>query len=151
MQEERLEVNTVRVARQNSMKMLRQIVQLTGKGSELVILSYSVTDGWLRQLAKLRQEMEISSVTFVLDRNVMVRHRQLLEQLKNVADSIHLSDSNAKAYLAKGKDYSIAVITSANATQNYRNECYYTTDRPGEIRRIEDDIREILRQSYHIE
>ena len=141
----------MRVARQNSMKMLRQIVQLTGKGSELVILSYSVTDGWLRQLAKLRQEMEISSVTFVLDRNVMVRHRQLLEQLKNVADSIHLSDSNAKAYLAKGKDYSIAVITSANATQNYRNECYYTTDRPGEIRRIEDDIREILRQSYHIE
>ena len=151
MQEERLEVNTVRVARQNSMKMLRQIVQMTGKGSDLVILSYSVTDGWLRQLAKLRQEMEISSVTFVLDRNVMVRHRQLLEQLKNVADSIHLSDSHAKAYLAKGKDYSIAVITSANATQNYRNECFYTTDRPGEIRRIEDDIREILRQSYHIE
>ena len=68
MQEERLEVNTVRVARQNSMKMLRQIVQMTGKGSDLVIMSYSVTDGWLRQLAKLRQEMEIRSVTFILDR-----------------------------------------------------------------------------------
>ena len=151
MQEERLEVNTVRVARQNSMNMLRQIVQMAGKGCDLIVLSYSVTDGWLRQLAKLRREMQIRSITFVLDRNVMVRHRQLLEQLKNVADSIHLSDSHAKAYLAKGENHSLAVITSANATQNYRNECFYTTDRPGEIGRIEDDIREILRQAYLVE
>lgn len=104
MDSEKLEVNCVRIARQNSMNMLRQIVSMVGKGSEITVLSYSVTDGWLRQLMKLKEEMEIAKVTVVLDRDVMIRHRQLLNQLENVADEIYLSDSHAKAYLAIGKE-----------------------------------------------
>ena len=146
----KIEVNTVRVARQNSMNMLRQIVAMVGKGAKVTVLSYSVTDGWLRQLIKLKEEMEIEKVTVILDRDVMIRHRQLLNQLLNVADEIFLSDSHAKAYIAQGKEYEVAVITSANATQNYRNECFYTTDRPAEIQRLKDDVGTILRQSFRI-
>lgn len=146
----KIEVNTVRVARQNSMNMLRQIVAMVGKGAKVTVLSYSVTDGWLRQLMKLKEEMEIEKVTVILDRDVMIRHRQLLNQLLNVADEIFLSDSHAKAYIAQGKEYEVAVITSANATQNYRNECFYTTDRPAEIQRLKDDVGTILRQSFRI-
>lgn len=146
----KIEVNTVRVARQNSMNMLRQIVAMVGKGAKVTVLSYSVTDGWLRQLMKLKEEMEIEKVTVILDRDVMIRHRQLLNQLQNVADEIFLSDSHAKAYIAQGKEYEVAVITSANATQNYRNECFYTTDRPAEIQRLKDDVGTILRQSFRI-
>lgn len=150
MESERIEVNSVRIARQNSMNMLRQIVSMVGKGSTITVLSYSVTDGWLRQLMKLKEEMEIEKVTVVLDRDVMIRHRSLLNQLENVVDEIYLSDSHAKAYLAQGKDYKLAVITSANATQNYRNECFYTTDRPREIERIKADIGAILQQAFRI-
>lgn len=150
MDSEKLEVNCVRIARQNSMNMLRQIVSMVGMGSEITVLSYSVTDGWLRQLMKLKEEMEIAKVTVVLDRDVMIRHRQLLNQLENVADEIYLSDSHAKAYLAIGKEYELAVITSANATQNYRNECFYTTDRPKELGRIKDDIGAILQQAFRV-
>ncbi len=146
----KIEVNTVRVARQNSMNMLRQIVAMVGKGAKVTVISYSVTDGWLRQLMKLKEEMEIEKVTVILDRDVMIRHRQLLNQLQNVADEIFLSDSHAKAYIAQGKEYEVAVITSANATQNYRNECFYTTDRPAEIQRLKDDVGTILRQSFRI-
>lgn len=146
----KIEVNTVRVARQNSMNMLRQIVAMVGKGAKVTVLSYSVTDGWLRQLMKLKEEMEIEKVSVILDRDVMIRHRQLLNQLQNVADEIFLSDSHAKAYIAQGKEYEVAVITSANATQNYRNECFYTTDRPAEIQRLKDDVGTILRQSFRI-
>lgn len=146
----KIEVNTVRVARQNSMNMLRQIVAMVGKGAKVTVLSYSVTDGWLRQLMKLKEEMEIEKVTVILDRDVMIRHRQLLNQLQNVADEIFLSDSHAKAYIAQGKEYEVAVITSANATQNYRNECFYTTDRPAEIQRLKDDVGTILQQSFRI-
>lgn len=71
--QEILEVNSVRIARQNSMNMLRQIVAMVGKGAEVTVLSYSVTDGWLRQLVKLKEEMEIEKVTVVLDRDVMIR------------------------------------------------------------------------------
>ncbi len=146
----KIEVNSVRVARQNSMNMLRQIVAMAGKGAKVTVLSYSVTDGWLRQLMKLKEEMEVEKVTVILDRDVMIRHRQLLNQLQNVADEIFLSDSHAKAYIAQGKEYEVAVITSANATQNYRNECIYTTDRPAEIQRLKDDVGTILRQSFRI-
>ena len=150
MEIEKIEVNTVRVARQNSMNMLKQIVAMVGKGATVTILSYSVTDGWLRQLMKLKEEMEVEKVTVILDRDVMIRHRQLLNQLENVADEIYLSDSHAKAYLAVGRQYEVAIITSANATQNYRNECFYTTDRPAELARLKNDVGTILRQSFKV-
>lgn len=146
----KIEVNTVRVARQNSMNMLRQIVAMVGKGAKVTVLSYSVTDGWLRQLMKLKEEMEIEKVAVILDRDVMIRHRQLLNQLQNVADEIFLSDSHAKAYIAQGKEYEVAVITSANATQNYRNECFYTTDRPAELERLKADVGTILQSAFRI-
>ena len=130
--------------------MLKQIVAMVGKGAQITVLSYSVTDGWLRQLMKLKEEMEIAKVTVILDRDVMIRHRQLLNQLESVADEIYLSDSHAKAYLAKGKQYELAVITSANATQNYRNECFYTTDRPAELERLKADVGEIFRQAFRV-
>ena len=146
----KIELNSVRVARQNSMNMLKQIVAMVGKGANVTILSYSVTDGWLRQLMKLKEEMAIDNVKVILDRDVMIRHRQLLNQLQSVADEIFLSDSHAKAYIAQGKSYEVAIITSANATQNYRNECFYTTDRPREIERIKADIGAILRGSFQV-
>ena len=142
--DEALVIPGVRVSRQNSMQMLRQIVQMTGEESTLVIFSYSVTDGWLRQLMKLRQEYHVKHITLVLDRDVIIRHREKLLQIERVADACYLSDSHAKVYLSQGKTKSIALITSANATNNYRNECYYGTDRPTELEQIERDIRGIL-------
>lgn len=132
------------------MQMLRQIVQMTGAESELVIFSYSVTDGWLRQLLKLRQEYQVKQITLILDREVMIRHREKLMQIQRVADACYLTDSHAKVYLSQGKERTIALITSANATNNYRNECYYATDRPGEIEQITRDIRRILEASNRI-
>ena len=148
--DEPLTIPGVRVCRTNSMQMLRQITQMTGTGSELVIFSYSVTDGWLRQLLKLRQEYQVQHITLVLDREVMIRHREKLMQIQRVADACYLTDSHAKVYLSRGKSRSIALITSANATNNYRNECYYGTDRPGEIEQITRDIRAILEASDRI-
>lgn len=148
--DEPLTIPGVRVSRTNSMQMLRQIVQMTGAESELVIFSYSVTDGWLRQLLKLRQEYQVQHITLVLDREVMIRHREKLLQIQRVADACYLTDSHAKVYLSRGNERTIALITSANATNNYRNECYYATDRPGEIEQITRDIRRILEASNRI-
>lgn len=146
----KIELNSVRVARQNSMNMLKQIVAMVGKGAKVTVISYSVTDGWLRQLMKLKEEMAIEKVTVILDRDVMIRHRQLLNQLQSVADEIFLSDSHAKAYIAQSKSYEVAIITSANATQNYRNECFYTTDRPAELERLKADVGTILQSAFRI-
>ena len=132
------------------MQILRQIVQMTGSESELVIFSYSVTDGWLRQLVKLRSDMNISRITLALDRDVMIRHREKLMQIQQVADEAYLTDSHAKLYLSRGKERTLAAITSANATNNYRNECVYATDRQSELEQIARDIRTILQQAVRI-
>lgn len=148
--EEPLQIPGVSVSRTNSMKMLRQIVQMTGTDSALVIFSYSVTDGWLRQLLHLRQEFHVKHITLVLDREVMIRHREKLLQIQNVADQCYLTDSHAKVYLSQGTSKTIALITSANATNNYRNECFYVTDRTADIEHITRDIRTILSKADRI-
>lgn len=141
----------VRVCRQNSMNILRQIVNMTGCGSSLTIFSYSVTDGWLRQLLKLKIDMDVQHITLILDKDVMVRHRSKLLQIERVADEAYLTDSHAKLYFSEGNGKAVAVITSANATNNYRNECYYGTDRPNEIEQIRLDVRTILQSSVRID
>ena len=149
--DERLIVPGAGIGRRNSMGMLREIVGMTGQGSRLFVFSYSVTDGWLRQLAKLRQDAGISHITLVLDHDVMVRHREKMAMMGYVADEVYLTESHAKLYLSEGKETTVALITSANATNNYRIECYYATDRPGEIEQIKGDIRGILESAVRID
>ena len=107
--DEPLTIPGVRVSRVNSMQILRQIVQMTGHESELVIFSYSVTDGWLRQLLKLRADFNISHITLILDRDVMIRHREKLLQIQQVADEAFLTDSHAKLYLLRCKSLNFSV------------------------------------------
>lgn len=132
------------------MNILRQITAMAGHGCSIVIMTYSVTDGWLRQLMKLIGEFQVAKTVLVLDRDVMIRHREKLLQIERIATECHLTDSHAKMYYANGPDGAVAVITSANATNNYRNECYYATARPEEIRSIESDIRTILANAVRI-
>ena len=150
MQEDKLVVPSVRVCKQSSINILRCILKIAGNDCTLTVFSYSVTDGWLRQLLKLKNEMQVKLIRIVLDRDVMIRHRHILKQLENVADEIYLTDSHAKVYLATNHENEVAVITSANATQNHRNECYYATDRRPELQRIKDDVSGILANAFKI-
>lgn len=132
------------------MNLIKFIVNEAGVGCSLTIFSYSITDIWIRQLMNLRHQYKVSKIIMVLDRDVIIRHREKLNQLQFVADELYLTDSHAKAYICRSEKRNIAVITSANATQNYRNEGYYITDRTEEINAIEDDVRGILREAAQI-
>ena len=145
-----LTVPSVRVTRANSMQLLRDGVEWLGGCDRLTILTYSITDGWMRQLLKLKMEYGIGHVTLVLDRTVMERHREKLIQLQRVAEAVFLTDSHAKVYFMEKAGERLAIITSANATNNYRNECYYATAGKHETEGIEADIRTIIREAYSI-
>ena len=145
-----LTVPSVRVTRANSMQLLRDGVGWLGGCNRLTILTYSITDGWMRQLLKLKMEFCIEHITLVLDRTVMERHREKLIQLERVADEVYLTDSHAKVYFIEAGMKRLAIITSANATNNYRNECYYATAGKKETAEINSDICGIIRESYQI-
>ncbi|MBR5146455.1 MAG: hypothetical protein IKW54_02375 [Bacteroidales bacterium] len=143
-------IPSLHIGRVNSMNLLKFIASAAGVGCSLTIFSYSITDGWMRQLMNLRHQFKISKIIMVLDRDVIIRHREKLNQLQFIADELYLTDSHAKVYICSSDNYKIAVITSANATQNYRNEGYYITDRPEEVNTIEADVRDILGESSRI-
>ena len=145
-----IDIPSVRVGRQNSMNLLKQLLGHCRKVDAITIFTYSITDGWMRQLMKVRRETSPEKIVLVLDRVVMVRHREKLNQLGSVADEVYLTDSHAKLYLVEGSGFTAVAITSANATNNYRNECYYITDREREIEQIRRDIRGILDKSARI-
>ena len=132
------------------MNLLKFIVSAAGVGCSLTIFSYSITDGWMRQLMNLRHQFKISKIIMVLDRDVIIRHREKLNQLQFIADELYLTDSHAKVYICSSDNCKIAIVTSANATQNYRNEGYYITDRTEEVNTIEADVRDILGESSRI-
>lgn len=85
----------------SSMTIVREIIDHTGVVDELLIFSYSVTDVWIRQLLNLRHEKSIGKIIMVLDYDVMIRHREKLNQLQFVADEVYLTDTHAKVYIAK--------------------------------------------------
>lgn len=102
---------SLRVCRINSMQLLRQLLFKCDTNIEVMVFSYSITDGWMRQLQKLRREYDIVYVTLVLDRDVMIRHREKLVQLQCVAEAVYLTDSHAKLYYVKSDNYQAVTIT----------------------------------------
>lgn len=148
--DEVFDIPSLHIGKTNSMNLLKFIVSKAGNGCSLVIFSYSITDGWMRQLLNLRNQYNISKITMALDRDVVIRHREKLNQLQFVTDELFLTDSHAKIYICHSDTFNAAVVTSANATNNYRNEGYYITDRTEELASIEDDVRTILAGAYRI-
>lgn len=139
----------LKIERTSSMRIVREIVENTGTVLELVIFSYSITDVWIRQLLNLRTEKDIKRVVMVFDRDVMIRHREKLHQLQFVADEVYLTDTHAKVYLAINNENTTAAVTSANATNNLRNECYYITD-GDQAKELLHDVRGLLEAAVRV-
>jgi hypothetical protein len=131
------------------MRIVREIVENTGDVQELVVFSYSITDVWMRQLMNLKTEKGIAKVVMVFDRDVIIRHREKLHQLQFIADEVYLTDTHAKVYMASNNNKTTVAVTSANATNNLRNECFFITDGP-ETEEIQSDIRGILAGAFRV-
>lgn len=142
-------IQRLRIERTSSMRIVREIVENTGDVQELVVFSYSITDVWMRQLMNLKTEKGIAKVVMVFDRDVIIRHREKLHQLQFIADEVYLTDTHAKVYMASNNNKTTVAVTSANATNNLRNECFFITDGPG-TEEIQSDIKGILAGAFRV-
>lgn len=139
-----MEIPGVRIERCNSFGILEGMLEHLPDGADVFVCSYAVTDAWLRRLQALRVSGRIRRVGFLLDFDVMSRHRGMLAQLHSVSDEVYLAQTHAKMIIARSRDRCIAAVMSANATQNYRTEVYYVTDRPIETASLGQQLRDIL-------
>lgn len=90
--------------------------------AEVYISSYAMGETPARILSRLKSEGNITKLHCVLDNRVDVRTAGSLQLIKSIADSYALIDTHAKVTLLINDSFSIAVIGSANYTENVRYE-----------------------------
>lgn len=102
--------------------MMIGILRLTGP-ADVYISSYAFTELPARLIAELKQNNVIKKLNCIIDKRIDVRSASALNIIKTVATRVELVNTHAKVTVIENKKFMIAVICSANYTQNRRYEC----------------------------
>ncbi|MCK9402906.1 MAG: hypothetical protein M0Q26_05875 [Chitinophagaceae bacterium] len=103
-------------------EMLLAILNITGPAT-VYLSSYAMSEKPARILAQLKNDGMIDKLFCILDNRIDVRTAGSLQIMKAVADQMVLVDTHAKVSVIQNKEWEIAVIGSANYTENKRYEC----------------------------
>lgn len=145
-----LKIPSITIDKADSWSILEGMLEHAGQPCSIVICSFSVTDGWIRRLLKLKNEGKVTHITLVMDFAVMTRHREIILFLTNVVDKVYLNNSHAKLIYVTNECFEAVAVMSANATMNYRIETFYVTDRIDEVSVIKEDLKKIYDNSVSI-
>ncbi len=103
-------------------EMLVALLSITGK-SDVYISTYALGETPGRILAQLKSGGMIEQLFMVIDSRVDVRTAPSLQLIKGICDKIVLVDTHAKVTAIVSKTMMVAVVGSANYTENKRYEC----------------------------
>jgi len=97
---------------------------------DLVFASWSISPEPARRLGALHKNGLIKSIKAVFDLRAVIRKPEAIKTLKAAygSKSIKIFNNHAKCYVVTGQSLEIAIVTSANLTNNPRVEtyCIYT-------------------------
>lgn len=102
--------------------MLLGLLNITGP-AHVLISTYAMSETPARILAQLKDAEMIQSLRVLLDNRVDTRSAGSFQLMMNMSDELALTETHAKVTVIENKDWSIAVIGSANYTENKRLEC----------------------------
>ena len=106
----------------NMHDMLLALLNYTGPAS-VFISSYAFTEFPARLIADLINEKVITDLKCIIDKRIDVRSASALNIIRNMASKFALINTHAKVTIIENEKYLIAVVGSANYTQNKRFEC----------------------------
>lgn len=109
-------------------ELLMGLLGITGP-ADVYISSYAMGETPARILARLKNDGVIKKLSCVLDNRIDVRTAGSLQLIKGIADRYALIDTHAKVTVIVNDDYHVAVIGSANYTENVRYEAGIITMR----------------------
>lgn len=147
MAKETIQIPSIHIGKIDSWSILEAMMQRSTEPCSVVICSFAIAEGWIKRLLKLKAAGRITSITVVLDRAVMIRHRSKIILMESVMDHIYLNDTHAKALLVESPGYSAAAVMSANATMNYRIEAFFVSDKAEHVNTIKEDLKRIYDNS----
>lgn len=102
-------------------ELLLAILNITGE-AEVYISSYAMSETPARILAQLKSSGMITKLHSVLDNRIDVRTAGSYQLIKSISDEIVLVDTHAKVTVVENASWKVAVIGSANYTENKRYE-----------------------------
>lgn len=101
--------------------MLVALLSITGP-AEVMISSYAMSENPTRIISKLKDSGMITKLSMLLDNRVDVRSAGSYQLCQAICDKIKLIKTHAKVTVITNKEWQLAVIGSANYTDNTRYE-----------------------------
>lgn len=106
----------------NMHQLLVAILNITGT-AHVVIATYAMCEMAARTISQLKDGGMILSLSTIVDNRVDVRSAGSFQLMKAMSDRLVLDEVHAKVTVVYNQQFSIAVIGSANYTENNRYEC----------------------------
>ena len=105
-------------------QVIRKILSLIS-WANVSIISYSISDIALSNLALMKNDTSIQTLELIFDYSVKKNKFALCVFASKIADKMILSNTHIKLVIIRNHNSRIAVITSANLTENKRSELYH--------------------------
>lgn len=102
--------------------MLVSILNITG-AADVLISTYAMSEMPARILAQLKEAKMITSLKVLLDNRVDTRTAGSYQLMMSMCNELALTETHAKVTVIQNSDWHVAVIGSANYTENKRLEC----------------------------
>lgn len=128
-------------------------VLLQSGPSEVVILSFSISEEFIRKIHKLKSSGQITRANLILDFKAAQKSQKLTLFTKNVFDKVSYCKSHAKIVLIKPttENFPEIIITgSQNATRGNRHESTIISTSTKIINRLKQKIEELKSIEYGI-
>jgi len=113
-------------------QLLIGLLNITG-AADIVLATYAMCETSARIIAQLKNGNMITSLSTILDNRVDVRSAGSFQLMTSMSDRLVLDEVHAKVTVIKNESFSIAVIGSANYTENNRYEAGVITTNPGAV------------------
>ncbi len=110
-------------------ELLLELLNITG-AANVFISSYAMSETPARILAQLKESGMIKTLHCVLDNRVDVRSAGSLQIMRSICKSLVLVKTHAKVTVIVNEAWQLAVIGSANYTENERYEAGIITLNP---------------------
>lgn len=121
--------------------------------SEVIILSFSISEEFIRKIHKLKKSGHITRANLILDFKAAQKSQKLILFTKNIFDKVSYCKSHAKIVLIKptSQNFQELIITgSQNATRGNRHESTIISTSPQIVNRLKQKIEELKSIEYGI-
>lgn len=108
--------------------IVKEVLHQVGQ-AHLMITTFSISEEFIRSLARMKQEQKVLSAQLVIDARAATKLERILPFARNVFDKIYLASNHSKVILFDAPNAKVSICTSQNQTRGNRHECgMITTD-----------------------